>query len=68
MKVYTSEIGYYRVHYRTDRQIKLPTGVNLKTIQTGPKIQRSQGFTPMLIPPKLGKKYKLLSNIIWKRE
>ena len=66
MIVYTSEVGHYNVHYRTDNWIQLPAEAQVKIIGTGPKIYPSPGYTPMVVSAEIVQKHSLGSAIVWR--
>jgi hypothetical protein len=66
LTVYTSEVGYYGVHYRSNQTLQLPADTALAPWSTGPKIRRSDGFSPMLLPESVVREHNLPSAVAWR--
>lgn len=65
MNVHTSTVGYYGIHYKTDRSIKVNEN-DLTPCAYTKKIQKAPGFDPMLLSEKIVREHALPSAVVWR--
>lgn len=65
MRVHTSEIGHYDIHYLRDTTIEVQEE-ELKPLQSMLKVENLTRFVPMLVSTATVIKYNLASAVVWR--
>jgi hypothetical protein len=64
MKVFTSTIGYYGIHYKSEQAITIGDS-DIRPIDCTKKVYQTLGFTPMLASKTIIIQHDLPSAVIW---